>query len=560
VKSQTFLLFGVVLAVALLVRRGPRVKTDRAARLLSSMGAPCVLGAVTSLIVWWIWGSLDPPPIFHDEQAYLLQARLFAEGRWTGPGRPLPEFFEQLHVFVTPRLAAKYPPGNSLLLVPGIWLGIPFVIPLLLTGVAGAFLFALGRRIAGVWVALLTWVVWITARGNLQFRPSYLSEVATSAFWLVGWWALLKWRDTGRRRWLLTLAAVISGGLLIRPFTTLAFAIPVCVVVLRLAAVRRCWRDVGLAAALGAMILGLIPIWSRVTAGDWVTPPYALYSRTYFPYERPGFGLDRTPPLRILPPAMQRLDGHFREMHRKHTVEALPGTCWERLLGLARDFWSGWRFPLLLFAVAGLFALPAEGWFALASSALLFLGHLFYAQPPGWTLYYLEALPALAFATAHGLWRALFFFAEPVKDAAGESGWSRSPRTALAALLLCLAAVGPSLTEIERARWAKREWSAPHRAFRQAIRAISEERSIVFVRPGSDQNMFVSPIANEPDLGRARVWIVHDRGLENVRLMLRATDRAPYLYDESRRALIPLRRAGGGAVDSQEKQSDWLGS
>jgi hypothetical protein len=47
-------------------------------------------------------------------------------------------------------------------------------------------------------------------------------------------------------------------------------------------------------------------------------------------------------------------------------------------------------------------------------------------------------------------------------------------------------------------------------------------------------------INNEPDLPRARIWIVYDRGSDNARLLAIARDRTPYLYDEARGALIRM--------------------
>ena len=115
---------------------------------LGSTWAPLVLGGVTVAIAWYVWGSLTEPGLVHDERAYLLQAQIFASGHWTGPTPPVPAFFEQMHVFLEPRLAAKYPPGHSLLLAPGMWMGLPGLMPLLLNGLAGALIFAIARRIS----------------------------------------------------------------------------------------------------------------------------------------------------------------------------------------------------------------------------------------------------------------------------------------------------------------------------------------------------------------------------------------------------------------------------
>ena len=76
----------------------------------------------------------------HDERAYLLQAEIFAGGHWTAPSPPIAAFFEQMHVFIEPAVFAKYPPGHAVMLVPGMWVGLPGLMPALLAGVAGLLL------------------------------------------------------------------------------------------------------------------------------------------------------------------------------------------------------------------------------------------------------------------------------------------------------------------------------------------------------------------------------------------------------------------------------------
>jgi hypothetical protein len=62
------------------------------------------------------------------------------------------------------------------------------------------------------------------------------------------------------------------------------------------------------------------------------------------------------------------------------------------------------------------------------------------------------------------------------------------------------------------------------------------------VRYEPNHNFHSSLIVNEPDLERARSWIVYDRGPENARLMRLAPDRAAYLFDEATHTLTALPR------------------
>ena len=134
----------------------------------------------TLALDWWLAGAWTPYARVHDEASYLLQAQTFAHFRWVNPSPPIPAFFEQYHVFVEPAFFSKYPPGHGLLMVPGVWLGLPALVPMLLHGVAGALLFMLARRVANPWVALLTWALWLGARANVEFRPTYFSDARSS--------------------------------------------------------------------------------------------------------------------------------------------------------------------------------------------------------------------------------------------------------------------------------------------------------------------------------------------------------------------------------------------
>jgi hypothetical protein len=502
-------------------------------RALRHRWAPVLAGGLTALVIWWVWGSLDQLSIYHDEAAYVLQARLFASGRWTAPGRPLPEFFEQFHVLDTPVVAARYWPGHSLLMVPGVWVGLPGLVPLILSGVTGAMCFGLARRLAGPWVAAFTWLFWTTAPGNLHFRASYLSQPTTGALWLLGWWALLDWTETGRRRSLLALAACVAWGTITRPLTMVAFAIPVAVVVFRRAYARQSWRDLSLAVALGTVILGLIPLWNARTTGDWRTTPYPL-----------SFGYDTTPPLREPPPDVQRYRAQFNEIRRAHTVAALPRTLARRLQQIGDDMWHGWRAVLLPLAALGLFVLPAGAGCLVAAGTMLVVLHLGYPHHVGWTAYYLELQPLLALLSALGVWWA-----------AGRVAARRGSKRLgpLTMMLLCVVALPPAVRDIQKARRELEPQWAYHRDFARAVQRIPESKAIVFVRYKPDHNVHASLIANPPDLERARAWIVYDRGPENARLMALAPDRASYLYDEATETLTPLPPAPG----APKERSSW---
>ena len=143
---MTWLVVVLVLLLAIVALRWPPAGRRLDALQRAPAVAPLAVALAAGLITFRAWGSLNPLPTVGDEVAYLLQASLLAEGRIAGDAPPVPEFFEQAHVLVTPTLAPKYPLGFALALVPGVLIGASALVPLLLTGLTGALLFVLCRR------------------------------------------------------------------------------------------------------------------------------------------------------------------------------------------------------------------------------------------------------------------------------------------------------------------------------------------------------------------------------------------------------------------------------
>jgi len=512
---------------------GSRASSERFGglqRLVDSRVAPITVALITMLVIWYVWGSLDALPVVHDEASYLLQAQTFARGRWTMPSPPLPAFFEQFHVFVVPHFASKYPPGHGILMVPGIWLGMPGLVPLLLSGLAGALLFVLVRRVTNGWVALLTFLLWLSMSGTLVFHSSYFSENTSGVLWLAGWVALLEWVAQPRERWLIAIAACVGWMAITRPLTAVAFAIPIGVVVLRRMVQTRQWRTLVRPTVLGVAILALIPIWSARTTGNWRENPYSLYSRLYFPFDAPGFGFDSTPPLRHVPADMQPLVDGFGPVHADHTPAHLPRILFDRWHVMFIDAFRGNRLPLAIFAVLGLAALPLAGWFAVAGSIVLTLCYLSFAHPAPWDLYYMEIFPLLPFLTACGLWAA--WLALIGRGARWRALRFAPPQAAIAAAIAAVLLLQPLHLELTLARRYQFRIRMNRARFTAMTALLPGRRTMVFVHYGPRHSVNDGLIENEADLADAKTWFVHDLGVADTALLAKAPDRTPYLYDE----------------------------
>jgi hypothetical protein len=465
----------------------------------------------------FVWGSLSEPGIFHDEQAYILQAEIFGQGRWTGEVPPVPELFEQAHVFVEPRLAAKYPPGHALLLLPGIWLGLPGLVPLLLSGVAGALVFAIARRLTEPAAALLTWLLWTTSAECLFWRASYFSENTSLTLWLLSTWALLNWKASGRTYQLSAVFGALAWMILTRPLTGIALGAPIVLYVLVAAIQRQFVRQVVISTALAIPVLLLNFLWHERTLGNWLTSPYAEYSRVYIPFDKPGFGVDPTPPLRHDAPEIHWLGQQFASLHAAHQVEAIPAILLQRVIAVLAALGLGWRSFLVVLFAFGALRVRGPGRFALISAGCLLGGYLIFAHPARWVVYYAEIFPVFFFTASLEL---LWLGHTKLKLDRGQL------QTVI--LTLTLMVLLPTASDVLEARRVNDERSRFHRLAAGTLASISrDEPAVVFVRYPQTHNHHLSLVANTPDYQKARLWVVYDRGSANERL-LRLTNRAAY--------------------------------
>jgi hypothetical protein len=534
-----------VIAIAIVATLAHRasISTDaRAAAIDRALETRAILVAVfaaTFVVLWYSWGMFDPMPTVHDEMAYVLQSRILATRHWSLPSPPMPAFWEQPQVLVQPVVAAKYFPGHALLLAIGSLVGWTALMPLALQSAAGVLLFLLVRRTTHGALALLAWVIWLTSPMVLHFGPSYYSEATTVVCWLGGWYALLEWRTNRRPAWLAGVAFLTAWGVITRPLTGVAYAIPVAAIVGRDIVADRRWRDLLLSVVVGTAVLAVIPIWSAFTTGDWRLTPLLLYTRQYMPYDLPGFGLISTPPTQEMSVQLQHLNILYSRWHPGHVPANLPHTLAIRAERLTESVW-GWSGRILMvFAVVGLVTLDGVIAFALASSVGLLLLYLYFATPPGWTLYYYETVPVYAYLTAAGLAWAISLLGRPRGTRPAPVFAWRSRRWATVLLGTALAIGVPGLVAAHLIRGEHARIRRLHVEFETMRQTIPASRAMLFVHYSDTHDPNISYVKNVLDPGAERVWAVFDRGPdENAKLMALAPDREAFIYDEDRNAIF----------------------
>jgi len=535
----------LVLVCGLLAKRSRGVDVAVVERVGSMRHLPLALGTINALLVWWMLGfELSPVPQIQDEAAYLLQAEIFARGRWTEMARPLPEFFAQMHVFTTPVLASKYPPGTSLVLTPFVWIGFPALGPMVLAGITGALIFVLGRRVGNAAIALLAWMVWTTAPGALRWQATFLSQTVTVSLWLAALYFLLKYRQEQRLWSLIALAAAVGFCAITRPVTAVALAVPVGVVMMRSVMRARAWRPLAAAVLTGSAIVAILPLQNRMTTGDWRLSPLVKYSREYLPSDFPSFTFDSSQPVAPLPPDLELARQELFEARRQHTLEALPETLahrWARSLMIVA---YGWRLGLIPLILLGALVMPAAGILAFGMSIGLLLAYAFHSHWPQWTQYYLEAAPGYAFALAAGIWGVASWVIRGWPSIRHRTLWDGAePRVAVAAVVTAVALGIPGLLRIPVSVSRFQTEVAYQRRFGQALRLVQKDshKAILFVAYGPNHKPLFPLIRNVANLADSPTWIAYERGRDDLRLMRLAPERRAYIYyaDDSRLTRLP---------------------
>jgi hypothetical protein len=526
----------VVGSILLAKRAGDTPHVTVVERLAAAKGLPLILGVINALLIWWMFGfERNPVPQVQDEAAYLLQAEIFARGRWTELARPLPEFFTQMHVFTTPVLASKYPPGTSLFLTPFVWIGFPVLGPLFLAAVTGGLIFTLARRAGNGSLALLAWTLWSTAPWALRWQATFLSQNVTTALWLASLYFFLRQREEHDRWSLIGLAATIGFCAITRPVTAVALALPIGVVILRDTWQRRGWTRLVAPALVGTAIVAILPLQNRMTTGDWRVSPLVKYSREYLPSDFPGFGFDSAQhQVAPLPPDLERTRQELFAARRQHTLPALPQALLYRWISSIKIVASGWRVGLMPLILVGVLVMPAAGRFAFGMSIGLLLAYATHSHWFQWSQYYLEAAPGYVFALAAGIWALANLLIRGWEKFRDEVSWSTSaePRVAVATIVVAVALGVPSAVRTSITVSNFQTELIFQRRFQRALEIVGRDsaRTIIFVDYGENHKPLFSLIRNVPDLAEARTWIAYDRGVDDLRLMRLGPERQAYIY------------------------------
>ncbi len=365
----------------------------RLTRAVHPVGLVALVGSLM-FVAWIALVQFNAEPHIYDSSAYLFAAKMYSEGHLWVPVPKLADMFPgPFMVQFDGRWFAQYAPGTALMLVPGIWLGVPWLVEPLLGTLALLGIGMIAARLYDRKVATLAIILGAFSPFYSYVSASYLSHTVALFFFVWGLWALVKFAQ-GEAGWNLLLSAALFGmaGLTRDLVAVLFVAIVVPGIVLvswlswrKLRGNWRRWIRPGIGFLIVLLIfVGITLGYNALLTGNALISPRSLF----FPGDQWGFGTGVG-------------------FYGQHTLAAGLVNLDELLTILQIDLY-GWPFYLTLaFLALPILTRRAKGvdWFMLAGAAIIplaYVGYFYHGIYLG-PRYLFEALPFLLILTARGI-------------------------------------------------------------------------------------------------------------------------------------------------------------
>lgn len=251
------------------------------------------LGASFLFVTWIAKVQYHGEPHIFDASAYLFAAKMYAQGHLSVPLPPAVDRFPGPFMLqFNGRWFEQYAPGTSLTLVPGIWLGVPWLVEPLLGTLALFGVGLIAARLYNRQVATLAVILGTLSPFYTYLAASYLSHAIALFYMVWALWALLRFAQ-GRLIWNMALSAALFGmASLTRDLVSLLFVALLVpgVMLLSWRRIRKEWRRwlVGgtLFLAVGFCFVGISLAFNALLTGSIYVTPRSLF----FAGDHWGFG------------------------------------------------------------------------------------------------------------------------------------------------------------------------------------------------------------------------------------------------------------------------------
>jgi hypothetical protein len=227
-------------------------------------------------------------PVMHDENQFLLQARMLASGHLWMPGHPLVDFFDTFYVLIQPKYAAQSFPGTAMFYVPAIWWNIaPWKWAVGIASLTvGMFYLVVTELIDGLG-GLLGAILLVVLSMFRFVSTMVLAQTPLMLLGLTAMWIYLQSRKSARRKWMwMGMLGFFCGWMIVtRPSDSVIFCAPILIAIC-IDFAKGMPRDGHPWVLFGTFtfLIGLAPwillqlVFDHGATGNWFTTPFAYYN------------------------------------------------------------------------------------------------------------------------------------------------------------------------------------------------------------------------------------------------------------------------------------------
>jgi hypothetical protein len=228
------------------------------ALLLAAVALALGLLAYISYVVFQAY------PLSQDEYSNIYQAYIFSQGRaWLDIDMRFEPLIEQYMILYKDRLFSKYPPGAAVMLVPGVMLGIPWIINPLISTANVLVLLATLRQLVSPAAAFTAIFLLITNSYFLGYGASYFPQPLSLLMCSIGFWSMLHYMRAPTLRNLALPGIIISLYVFVRPLDAFCLLLASGIALLHRPLIEQ-WKKLlvlGILAACGIFLMFLMNYW-----------------------------------------------------------------------------------------------------------------------------------------------------------------------------------------------------------------------------------------------------------------------------------------------------------
>ncbi len=212
-------------------------------------------------------------PLLIDSIVQLFQAEIFKSGNFKAVLPSHLEFFVTQHmIFDNSGWYGQYPPGHSLLLIPGLLIDIPWIIPILLSIFSAYIIFKFTENLFGKYTAGISLLLLCLSPFYLFMGASYMNHVSSLLLCALVLYCFERWEKTNSIFFLILLSFSAGYQLLVRPLDLVAISIVLIVPSIRIFLQKPIHILSALFGLLPPLLFGLY--YNKKTTGDFFLPGY----------------------------------------------------------------------------------------------------------------------------------------------------------------------------------------------------------------------------------------------------------------------------------------------